>query len=792
MKYSNTDCFNEELTYNSKATYDIKLTESNCLTFVGNTSNYIYFGDSDDFADIVKVKLSWLTQATSWTPDACLFTGLLGCVDTTSHNRCVFNYSIGNKKFVFGFGPNLYDFSFTCTLNTQYNIELEFKNTGNAPTLIVNGEVIANTATRTWSVTQTTDHHMIGLHTQTTTTSTTSVQNACRGSLWNIRLYDINDNLVHHYPLSEGYGNVIYDTVGDTHGYLASPNLETNWMQTRQNDYHYNLENGFYRIEADKDKIVGVGKQNDTSTSIHGNLINRYQKYIRIPKHNLLDGNKILIMKSCFEDKTNTTTYHKPTNLNTTDISSITVTKIEDESDGKTYVNVNIPSHSSTTASERYATCGINLLPGFNTVGAQAYNILYPQPANEYVAKMKFRLNSYKLAGEESLPYYLSIGLFSLGNNETIQMMAGGRIAKGEWLELTLKSASAANVKKSTHNLSVRTPWLGLRGCIEHSTLGTTTVVPNGTTDISADYDIKDVRIYKVGSYNYYEPVENGYNQSENKIVIDENNNIAELNNVIASYLPDDWNLICDARSFGQNYYYKWNITETVTSAITNYIVRAGTRVTYLKCIDTGLPSEIQSTWAYPRGISFTTDMVIPNTNAMNFVAIGFPQIKQYQGKIQNNTIDYNLLEFKARVHFYYRKNSEDTQQLVVAGCYQNASQYDRGRDILAIYSGTVGNYEVGKWYEFDEVVDLMYAGANSAYQYIGFSGDLKSGSTFAEGAWSICDLWIEIIGAPQNIDAELIQDDKGRIKGMKNILIHNQNPSSTLAHKRLQLKTKF
>ena len=23
-------------------------------------------------------------------------------------------------------------------------------------------------------------------------------------------------------------------------------------------DYHYNLENGFYRIEADKDKIVGV------------------------------------------------------------------------------------------------------------------------------------------------------------------------------------------------------------------------------------------------------------------------------------------------------------------------------------------------------------------------------------------------------------------------------------------------------------------------------------------------------------------------------------------------------
>jgi hypothetical protein len=229
-----------------------------------------------------------------------------------------------------------------------------------------------------------------------------------------------------------------------------------------------------------------------------------------------------------------------------------------------------------------------------------------------------------------------------------------------------------------------------------------------------------------------------------------------------------------------------------VTSAITNYIVRAGPRVKYLKCIDTGLPEEVQTTWAYPRGVSFTTNNVIPNTNAMGFLAIGFPQIKQYQGKIQNNTIDYNLLEFKARVHFYYRKNSEDTKQLVVAGCYQNASQYDRGRDILAIYSGTVNNYEVGKWYEFDEVVDLMYAGANSAYQYIGFSGDLNSGSTYAEGAWSLCDLWIEIVGAPQNIDVELIQDDKGRIKGMKNILIHNQNPLSTLSHKRLQLKTKF
>lgn len=793
IKYSNTDCLGNELTYSTPASHQLTMTESNCLTFTGNTTNYIYFGDSDEFTDVVKVKLTWLTQTTSWTPDICFFTGLLGCINNSSHNRCIFNYSMGNKRFVFGFGPNLYDFSFTCTLNTQYDIEVAFKDTDSTPTLIVNGESITNTATRSWSGTQATDYHMIGLHTQTATTGTTSVQNACRGSLWNIRLYDSNDNLIHHYPLSEGYGNIIYDTVGDVHGYLSSPNLEINWMNTRQNDYHYNLENGFYRIEADKDKIVGVGKQYDTSTSIHGNLINRYQKYIRIPKQNLLDGNKILIMRSCFDDRCKTTTYHTPKNLNTTDVSAAEITKIIDTVDGSTYVNVVIPEHKSTAVMERYVTCGIHLLPGFEALGSQAYNVLYPQPANEYVAKFKVRLNSYKLAGEEATPYYCSLGIFSLGNNEAVQMLySGSALIKGEWIEVTANSYDLSNNKKSTHNLSYRTPWFGLRGCVNHSTLGTITHVPNGTEGISADYDIKDVKIYKVGNYNYYEPIENGYNQTENKIVIDKDNNIAELNNVVASYLPDDWNLICDARSFGQNYYYKWDITSTVTAAITNYIVRAGPRVMYLKHINTGLPDIVQNTWNWPSGISFTTYKVMPNTNAMNFLAIGFPQIKQYQGKIQNNTIDYNLLEFKARVHFYYRKNSEDTQQLVVAGCYQNASQYDRGRTILNIANTEVSNYEVGKWYEFDEIVDLMYAGPSSQYQYIGFSGDLKDGSTFAEGAWSLCDLWIEIVGAPQNIDVELIKDDKGRIKGMKNILIHNQNPSSTLAHKRLQLKAKF
>jgi hypothetical protein len=232
-------------------------------------------------------------------------------------------------------------------------------------------------------------------------------------------------------------------------------------------------------------------------------------------------------MKSCFEDKTKSTTYHTPTNLNTTDTTAITVTKIEDEEDGETYVNINIPSHNSTTAIERYATCGINLLPGFSTVGAQAYNVLYPQPSGGYLAKFKVRLNSYKLAGEESTPYYCAIGIFSLGNNETVQMLgSGSALTKGEWVEVTAKSSDLSKVKKSTHNLSYRTPWFGLRGCVNHSTLGTTTTVPNGTTDISADYDIKDVKIYKVGNYNYYEPIENGYNQTENKIVIDKDNNI--------------------------------------------------------------------------------------------------------------------------------------------------------------------------------------------------------------------------------------------------------------------------
>lgn len=806
IKYSNTDCLGNELTYSTPASHQIKLSESNCLTFNANNTNYVYFGKGQDlFHDTTKVVFKWLSPS-SITSNRTLFTGLTKVFnENTGLAQLIYKISTDTPIFQIGYinsSPSattnystgtLYSANYTVSPNTIYEISVDLSDPSN-PILIINGETLTVTAT-TNSTAYYWPYHSIGIQLGAYRPEPGRVEamSAAQGSMWNIRLYDENDNLVHHYPLSEGYGINIYDTVGDVHGYLSTPNMETSWMSVRQDDYHYNLENGFYRIEADKDKIVGVGKQYDTSASIHGNLINRYQKYIRIPKQNLLDGNKILIMRSCFDDRCKTTTYHTPKNLNTTDVSAAEITKIIDTVDGSTYVNVVIPEHKSTAVMERYVTCGIHLLPGFEALGAQAYNVLYPQPAGEYVAKFKVRLNSYKLTGEEATPYYCSLGIFSLGNNEAVQMLySGSALIKGEWIEVTANSYDLSNNKKSTHNLSYRTPWFGLRGCVNHSTLGTTTHVPNGTEGISADYDIKDVKIYKVGNYNYYEPIENGYNQTENKIVIDKDNNIAELNNVVASYLPDDWNLICDARSFGQNYYYKWNITSTVTSAITNYIVRAGPRVMYLKCIDSGLPDDVQTTWAYPRGISFTTNNMMPNTNAMNFIAISYPLIKQYQGKIQNNTLDYNLLEFKARVHFYYRKNTEEARAFIAAGCYQNASQYDRGRTIFHIPTEKSEEYEVGKWYEFDEIVDLMYAGANSQYQYIGFCGELKSGSTYAEGAWSLCDLWIEIVGAPQNIDVELIQDDKGRIKGMKNILIHNQNPLSTLSHKRLQLKTKF
>lgn len=63
------------------------------------------------------------------------------------------------------------------------------------------------------------------------------------GSVYNLRVYDSSDNLIHLFPCSEGGGTRINCVLGGTTGTLVNATLETVW--DKQDEYHFNLENGW-------------------------------------------------------------------------------------------------------------------------------------------------------------------------------------------------------------------------------------------------------------------------------------------------------------------------------------------------------------------------------------------------------------------------------------------------------------------------------------------------------------------------------------------------------------------
>ena len=138
IKYSNTDCLGNELTHSTPASHQIKLTQSNCLTFSGNSANYVYFGKGQDlFSDTTKVVFKWLSPS-SISSNRTLFTGLTKVFnENTGLVQLIYKTSSDTPCFQIGYinsSPStttnystgtLYSANYAVSANTIYEISVD-------------------------------------------------------------------------------------------------------------------------------------------------------------------------------------------------------------------------------------------------------------------------------------------------------------------------------------------------------------------------------------------------------------------------------------------------------------------------------------------------------------------------------------------------------------------------------------------------------------------------------------------------------------------------------------------
>lgn len=83
------------------------------------------------------------------------------------------------------------------------------------------------------------------------------------GSVYNLRVYDGSDNLIHLFPCSEGGGTRINCVLGGTIGTLVNATLGTAWA--KQDEYHYNIKEGYSKGKGFSTRVTDVRDNNDTN-----------------------------------------------------------------------------------------------------------------------------------------------------------------------------------------------------------------------------------------------------------------------------------------------------------------------------------------------------------------------------------------------------------------------------------------------------------------------------------------------------------------------------------------------
>ena len=490
LQYSDTDALGNNLAYNTPCKFNAKFKGSNCF-YSNTTANYITLGNKADFSDVVTVEFSVIFY--NKTNLCTLLSNVI--------NDVLQLYRGANSNSFYVVLPNTLVYVFICPFNiddgSKVDIKLSYIN--NTPYLWINGTSISGTTSSA-----------AGTFDAVAYIGTRKKNGSIGGSLyntsiWNFRCYNANGDLIHHYPMSEGMGKIIYDTVGGKHGVIVNAGniYSVVWSKT-QDYYHYNLTNGYVSIDGDD--------------------CNRFTNTLKVP---LKDPTNVLIAKDSFNS--DVLNYSFTGNNGTFTQNSAT---LQTDSTGYKYCKFNVNgtlAHTNfyyrilTEFSGSAPSSSISspyLSPSYNS-----WMNINPYIPISYKIKFKIRFNSFVLNDVSKDQWKFQIWFFQ-GSSKRITYNIT-QLIDSNWYEY--EYTTTTNWKSYEYNV-------GRDFCFFMFNSG----LASGNT-LVADFDIKDIEVYRCSNNTYHPPIENGHNGAETLMDFTQqgSTNIAEIQKpILANYRP--------------------------------------------------------------------------------------------------------------------------------------------------------------------------------------------------------------------------------------------------------------
>lgn len=496
VQYSNVDALGANLTYNGPCKHSVKAVQSNCF-YSNNTANYITLGNKANFSDVTAVEFDIIIGTK--TTYSTLFSNIINSIDTFSKYGATYNQfelTSGTTRLVF-------EPPFDITINTHYSVKLEYVN--NTYNVYVNGSICKSTK---YTITAG-DYDSIA-YIGTRKLSGSIGRSLYNTSIWNFRCYNANGDLVHHYPMSEGMGKIVYDTVGGKHGVIINAgNLYSVVWSKFQDDYHYNLTNGYISIDGDD--------------------IDRFSKTLKIP---LKDASSVLVAKDSYQAGINNYTVMAE-GAGWNNYTSSTVTLINDSINGN-YIKVQVTDGFVSTT-KTLNNC--HLMTGFNGALATTFTSpnlpasynnfvnVNPQIPIRYNLKCKVRCNTHMYDGIDQGVLSFRFTMLHGGVNSFVANMTA--LTDGEWHEIDITSIINSGGAYTSASTDRTFCYMQFRN-----------VAPNVYVNI--DLDIKDIELYRISNCTYHPPILNGHNGAETKFDFSQGvSDVAEVrNDLLYAYRP--------------------------------------------------------------------------------------------------------------------------------------------------------------------------------------------------------------------------------------------------------------
>ncbi len=497
LQYDNIDALGNTLTYSDPCKFNAKFKGSNCF-YSNTTANYITLGNKANFSDVTAIEVDLMFSQLQLGSTNYIFTNIINGL-----GFCFATSSSTGETYANAYLSSTKQWRFTLpvlTINTHYKIRVELLN--NVCNLYIDDQICSSTtSTYTSSLL---DIVYIGNN----SAKKWPLHNT---SIWNFRCYNANGDLVHHYPMSEGMGKIIYDTVGDKHGVIINAgNIYTVVWSKFQDDYHYNLTEGYISIDGDD--------------------IDRFSKTLKIP---LKDASSVLVAKDSYQAGINNyTVMAEAEGGGWTTYDSSTVTLVKDNTNGN-YIKVQVTNGTVSTLKTLNNCTLMNEFNGslpttFTSPNLPAsYNNFInvnPQIPVQYNLKCKVRCNVHTYDGVDqdtlSFRFYMLHG----GTNSFTANMNPPN--DGEWHDIDITGSVNPNGAYISAGTGRQFCYLQIRNV-------------TANVSVNIDLDIKDIELYRISNCTYHPPILNGHNGAETLLDFTQqgSTNVAEIQKpILANY----------------------------------------------------------------------------------------------------------------------------------------------------------------------------------------------------------------------------------------------------------------